>query len=240
MDDNFIDFKCPYCTAEVSFPMETAGKIQECPECADTLIVPQESSGFGHKIPIPITTPRLILRRLAGADWKDFLEFMSDDELFQYSEATPLGEEQVIQWLERDQAVRLTTPDTAFCLAMQLQTGGKVIGYVSLSFNDGLRQQASVVIVVSRGFQRQGLGTEAVNALLSFCFDAITLHRVIASVDSRNVGARRLFEKAGMRREGEFLKDRFVNGEWVDTVWLAMLSDEYTKSSSSPPIQRPA
>ena len=44
----------------------------------------------------------------------------------------------------------------------------------------------------------------------------------------------------GMRREGEFLKDRFLNGEWVDTVWLAMLSEECAKSRSSPPLQRPA
>ena len=128
MEDNFIDFKCPYCTEAVSFPADSAGKIQECPECAEIHIVPQESREFGQKIPIPITTPRLILRRLTGADWKELLEFMSDEELFRYLEASPLDEEQVIQWLGRDEAVRLTTPGAPFCLAMQLQTGGKVIG----------------------------------------------------------------------------------------------------------------
>ena len=240
MDDNFIDFRCPHCTEAVSFSADTAGKIQECPECAEILIVPQQSSEFGHTIPIPFTTPRLILRRLAGGDWKDLLEFMSDDELFRYSESSPLGEEQIIQWLEADSAVKLTTPGAAFFLAIQLQAGGKVIGFVSLNFIDGLRQHASFDIVVSRGFQRQGFGTEAVNALLFFCFEAIALHRVTTSFDSRNVSARRLFEKAGMRREGEFLKDRFLNGEWVDTVWLAMLSEECAKSRSSPPLQRPA
>jgi len=78
---------------------------------------------------------------------------------------------------------------------------------------------------------------EAVNALLNFCFEAITLHRVTASFDSRDISARRLFEKAGMRREGEFLKDRFLNGQWIDTVWSAMLSEEYAKSRSSPPLR---
>ena len=111
---------------------------------------------------------------------------------------------------------------------------------INLNFIDGLRQQAGIDIVVSRGFQRHGFGTEAVNALLNFCFEAIALHRVIGSFDSRNVSARRLFEKAGMRREGEFLKDRLLNGEWVDTVWLAMLSEEYAKSRSSLPRRSPA
>jgi ribosomal-protein-alanine N-acetyltransferase len=238
-DENFIDFKCPYCTEAVSFATDTAGKIQECPECAEILIVPHESSEFGHKIPIPITTPRLILRRLADGDWKDLLEFMSDDELFRCSEGSPLGEEQIIQWLEADKAVKLTTPDAAFCLAMQLQAGGKVIGYVSLKFIAGFLQQATCDVVVSRSFQRQGFGTEAVNAVLRFCFEGIALHRVITSFDSRDISARRLFEKVGMRREGEFLKGRFVNGEWVDTVWLAMLSEEYAKSRSSPPLRSP-
>ena len=107
-------------------------------------------------------------------------------------------------------------------------------------FIDNLRQQATFDIVVSRSFQRQGFGTEAVDALLHFSFEAIALHRVITSFDRRDLSARRLFEKAGMRREGEFLKDRFVNGEWVDTVWLALLSQEYSNSRSSPPPRSPA
>src|SRR5437016_1616355 len=127
-DENFIDFKCPYCTEAVCFSTDTARKVQECPECAEILIVPHGSSEFGHKIPIPITTPHLILRRLASGDWKDLLEFMADDELFRYSEGAPFGEEQVIQWLEADTAVKLTTPATVFCLAIQMQAGGTVIG----------------------------------------------------------------------------------------------------------------
>src|SRR5437667_10827752 len=88
----------------------------------------RQSSEFGHTIPIPFTTPRLILRRLAGGDWKDLLEFMSDDELFRYSENSPLGEEQIIQWLEADSAVKLTTPGAASCLAIRLKAGRKVRG----------------------------------------------------------------------------------------------------------------
>jgi RimJ/RimL family protein N-acetyltransferase len=163
MDDNFIDFKCPNCTGSVSFSTDTAGQIQECPECAEPLVVPRASSEFGHKIPIPITTPRLMLRRLADRDWKDLLEFTSDDELFRYSEGSPLDEEQVIQWLARDKTVQLTTPGAAFCLAIQLQAGGKVIGHVSLHFIDSLRQQAGFNVFVNRDFQRQGFGTEAVD-----------------------------------------------------------------------------
>jgi RimJ/RimL family protein N-acetyltransferase len=38
-----------------------------------------------------------------------------------------------------------------------------------------------------------------------------------------------------MRREAEFLKDRFMNAEWASTVWYAILDEEYLKSRSSLP-----
>jgi len=71
-----------------------------------------------------------------------------------------------------------------------------------------------------------------VAALLDFCFNGIKLHRVTASCDSRNVAACRLLEKAGMRREGEFLKDHFADGEWFNTFSYAVLSEEYRQESS--------
>jgi aminoglycoside 6'-N-acetyltransferase len=77
--------------------------------------------------------------------------------------------------------------------------------------------------MVNRQYQRKGFATEAVTAVLNFCFQAAGLHRVAAFCDSRNSAAGRVFEKCGMRREGEFRQDRWVNGEWVNTVWHAML-----------------
>src|SRR5439155_9874831 len=60
-------------------------------------------------------------------------------------------------------------------------------------------------LVVSRKCQRQGFATEALNAIRSFCFDGVGLHRVSAWCDSRNIEACRLAEKVGMRREGELI-----------------------------------
>ena len=83
-EENFIDFKCPCCHEPVSFPKETAGFVQGCPSCNESLIVPDDGSEVGRPIPLPIATPRLVLRRLAAGDWKDLLELMSDEEFFHY------------------------------------------------------------------------------------------------------------------------------------------------------------
>src|SRR5438128_5558928 len=234
-DQDFIDFKCPYCNEAVSFPQDSARRVQECPNCAESLIVPRKPGDPGQKVPLPITTPRLTLRRLATADWKDLLEFFSDEDLFQYAEGGPVDEEQILRWLETDKHVNLTTPNTRFCLGVAIQPSGKVIGVIYLNFSGESHLQTTVRLYISREVQRQGFAAEAVNAVLGFCFEGLGLHRVSASCDSRNVAALKLAAKVGMRREGEFRKDQFVSGEWVETAWQSILAEEYFNSKSQPP-----
>ena len=234
-EENFIDFKCPYCGEPVSFPQESAGYVQACPSCAEGLIVPDDGSEVGHPIPLPITTPRLVLRRLAGGDWRDLLELISDEEFFRYQDGAPLDEDGVLHWLESDAHVKLTTPDQPFHLGIQVKDGGKLIGYLSLSFTDPQRLQVTFNIGLNRSFQRKGFALEAVEALLGFCFKGLKLHRVAGWCDSRNAAACRLLEKARLRREGEFLKNRWVHGAWTNSIWYAALGEEYLQADTKAP-----
>ena len=234
-EENFVDFKCPYCQEMVSFPQESAGFVQACPTCTESLIVPDDGSEVGQPIPLPIKTPRLVLRRLAGGDWKDLLELMSDEEFFRYQDGVPLDEDGVLRWLESDAHVKLTTPDQTFFLGIEAQDGGKLIGYLTLTFTDPQRLQVTFSIGLNRGFQRQGYATEAVEALLGFCFESLKLHRVAAWCDSRNIAGCRLMEKIGLRREGEFLKNRWRHDEWTNSVWFAALNEEYLEAEDNPP-----
>ncbi len=233
-EENFIDFKCPYCTETVSFPGDFAGRAQECPLCAEIVVVPKDGREVGQKLPLPLTTPRLVLRRLTGIDWKDLQEFMADEEMYRYVEGHPLAEEDLVQWLEADGYVKLTTPNQPFRLGLEVKASHKVIGLLSLTFTDPSRLQAVVNLFVNRSHQRNGFAAEALAALLSFCFEGIGLHRVTANCDRRNTAACRLVEKAGLRREGEFRKNRFLNGEWVDTIWYAMLREDYRQGQCNP------
>ena len=237
-EENFIDFKCPHCGEPVSFPQASAGFLQACPICYESLLVPADGGGVGLPIPLPIKTPRLILRRLAAHDWKDLLELMADEEFFRYQDGVPLDEDGVLHWLESDAHVKLTTPEQTFYLAIELQNGGKLIGYLSLTFTDPQRLLVTFNIGLNRSFHRQGFASEAVKALIGFCFEALKLHRVAGWCDSRNVAACRLLERAGLRREGEFVKNRWVHGEWTNSVWYAVLQEEIlaAENNSSQPI----
>lgn len=215
-----------------SFPEEFAGTAQACPSCSDTLIVPRDGAAVGGTVPLPLTTPRLVLRRFTAADWKDLLAIMSDKDMFLHLDGQPLDEDQILRWLDGDPHVKLTTPNQPFHLGMQIKPDGPLIGFIALRFPENTPWQSTLTAFVNRQHQRQGFATEALKAVLIFCFDAIGLHRVAAHCSSSDPAACRLFEKAGLRREGEFRKDRWLHGAWVNTACFGMLLEDF------PPLGR--
>jgi aminoglycoside 6'-N-acetyltransferase len=226
-EEDFIDFSCPYCSDPISFPAHYRGSLQQCPMCFESLLLPERDGGPGRAIPIPLSTERLTLRRLAPGDWSDLLEIMSDEDIFRYTTGHPIDEETVLRWLESDPHVKLTTPDQTFFLALALRDGGKLIGHTGLRLSAPEPHQANVTICLNRSFQKKGYALEAFRAVLKFCLRDIRLHRVAATCDSRNRAAAKVLENAGLRREGEFVKDSLIGGEWTNTLHYAVLGEEY-------------
>ncbi len=226
-DEDFIDFACPYCSDPISFPMQHRGSLQQCHMCFESLTVPEVAGEPGRRIPVPFSTDKLTLRRLTPGDWRDLSEFLSDEQTFRYLSGQPLDEAAMLRWLESDTHVKLTTPDESFFLGLTLREGGKLIGYTGLRLSVPEPLQANVTIYLNPAFQKQGYALEALNGVLKFCFQDIKLHRVTATCDSRNRAAVNLLDRAGLRREGEFVKDTLIRGEWTTTLWYAALGEEY-------------
>src|SRR5258707_256763 len=161
-EENFLDFRCPYCSEPASFPEETKGLVRECPSCMESFIVPKDGSEVAGELPLPVTSPRLILRRFAPGDWKELMECMPDAE-----------EENLLRWLETERTVRLTTPGETFYLGIELKDGGKLIGQLGFRFTDAERLQVALEICLNEKYEGTDLPVEAVDALLGFCFTGI-------------------------------------------------------------------
>jgi RimJ/RimL family protein N-acetyltransferase len=222
-EESFIDFQCPHCGGTVSFPQTDTGLARACVNCLEDLVVPETQGAIGRKLPLPVTTPRLTLRRLVAADWKDLLECSPGED-----------EESILHWLERESQVRLTTPEQPFSLGVELREGGKLAGYLSLRFTDASRTQAELKTVLNEHYQQTGLTVEAIEALLGFCFEGIKLHRVTAMCDSEDQAGRKLFESVGLRQEAEFIKNRWDGEAWRTSLWYATLAEEYLAEAQAP------
>ncbi len=212
---NFIDCTCPHCGETASFPQTYGGLVQACPACMNDLIVPDTKETPARKLPVPITTARLVLRRLVGGDWKGLMECFEDED-----------EESITRWLERDVKVKLTTAEQTFYLAVELREGGKFIGFVGLRLTDP--RQGRIYFTLHPQFEQTDFFVEALDALLGFCFKEIRLHRVTTMLPPADETGFKLCEDVGMRREAIFLKDtENPEGGWFDSIWYAALEEEY-------------
>lgn len=172
----------------------------------------------------PIQTERLLLREFTGADEADVHEYAADPAVSQYMDWGPNSPEITHQHIHKRLLEQQAWPRAEVTLAIELREEGKLIGGFRLDIFDRRNGHADFGFVINRRYWNRGYATEATRAVLDRAFDALRLHRVIATCDTRNVGSARVMEKAGMRREAHFRKDVFQKGEWRDSYLYAILN----------------
>ncbi|MBS1673976.1 MAG: GNAT family N-acetyltransferase [Actinobacteria bacterium] len=117
--------------------------------------------------------------------------------------------------------------------------GGGVIGDFMVRVEDAWAQldvaeqaqntQVELGWVLDPARTGRGYATEAVRALIRYCFDELGVRRVIANCFLDNEQSWRLMERVGMRRELHAVKDALHrSGRWLDSLGYAILREEST------------
>ena len=167
-----------------------------------------------------LRTPRLTLRPMCRDDVPALREWMPDKSLYTYWGKGP-GK------AEKDPALlfaRAEQPTKSFHLGIALPESNKVIGDVWVYLIEKDRM-AALAIRLAKSCHGQGYGTEALSAMVRFCFTHTELQRLWAEVDVRNIASQRILEKCGFRREGMIRQGRMVN-TWCDYYIYGLLSSD--------------
>jgi [ribosomal protein S5]-alanine N-acetyltransferase len=230
-EESFITFTCPHCGRAVDYLEDYAGSAQPCPHCSEDIVVPGRGDTEGRNLPLPMETTRLILRRLQEEDLWDIIEILSNPEIFRLDERAAMTDDESKAWLSQAVKDKLSDAKGELNLGIVQRSDQKLVGLISMKYFGWNRLQARLAIQINRNFQRQGIGAEAFWAAVCFCLRDIGLHRVSATCDSRNVAAVAMLTKLGLRQEAECLRDSYIDGEWTDTRWFAMLAEEFPRGS---------
>lgn len=177
-----------------------------------------------------LTTDRLRLRPLSLTDVDDILEYQSDPDTVRYIPWPQRSRDDVLRALEEHATRAVETPgvDGEFVLlAWELHDGGRVIGQSNLSIESAQHRHASIGWVTHPAHLRRGYALEATTALLDWAFATLGLHRVTATIDSRNLASARFAERLGMRLEAHHIDDEWFKGEWTSTWTYALLEREW-------------
>jgi RimJ/RimL family protein N-acetyltransferase len=104
-----------------------------------------------------------------------------------------------------------------------------LIGYGMLQHFDTTHRGCEIGIVIGNpDYWNKGVGAQAVTHLTTLAFTRYHLHRVYAVIQGGNMASRRCFEKVGFQHEGKLRDARYVNGEFIDLHYYAILEHEWT------------
>lgn len=104
----------------------------------------------------------------------------------------------------------------------------KLIGHISVySVKRMPFLSALVGYSIDEAYVGKGIATEAVKLMAIFGFEQLRLHRIEAYVSPDNLGSIRVLEKTGFHQEGLLKQFLYINGEWKDHYYYAMMEQEF-------------
>jgi RimJ/RimL family protein N-acetyltransferase len=178
---------------------------------------------------IPIKTDRLLLGGFKPEDWKDFLEIEQSPEQHKYNFETynPRSKEEIIKYIIELSEQNYNDLKLPFLLAIRMIENSQLIGFIGFK-NGSMTKQGQIEVYYSlyKSFWNKGFGTEALNGIIKFGFDIIKLHKIFAGCDIDNFASMKIMEKAGMRFESRWRKDRIRNEQWTDGLGFAILEED--------------
>ena len=157
-----------------------------------------------------IKTNRLTLRTMNISDAESLKEWMPDKEIYKYWGKGPGKSDKNPELLFE----KKESPSKSFHLGIELNETEKIIGeiWIYLIEND---RMAKLAIRIGKQYQGSGYASEAINAMVKFCFENTELQRIWTDVDVRNIASIKVLEKCGFTKEGTIRQGKMVS-TWCD------------------------
>ena len=172
--------------------------------------------------------PPIVLEPFTRDDFARLLSWVPDEvAMFRWAGSIfewPLTESQ----LEAYVTPTAEHPPTRLIWRALDAASGEAVGHVELNAIDR-RQRSTTLsrVLIGPPYRGRGLSRAMVAAVLPVAFDDLGLHRVDLRVFEDNEPARRCYESLGFVREGLLREVRIVGGDFLSTIVMSLLEDEW-------------
>jgi RimJ/RimL family protein N-acetyltransferase len=172
-----------------------------------------------------INGEKIYLRPLEKNEMKLICKWHNDDEVMTLFAITKKTKEKY--WLDWFKKIN-RDPNTIY-FGIVKKNDDKFIGYVNIEqiyWNHKLCRDTGILIGEKEEWSK-GYGTEAMHLIIKYAIEELGLHRLELMTFVFNKRGMRVWDKCGFKKEGIMRRARFVNGEWHDVIFMALLEDEY-------------
>jgi ribosomal-protein-alanine N-acetyltransferase len=129
--------------------------------------------------------------------------------------------------------------DEGYAFLIFDEADDELVGGVTLSnVRRGVTQAAVLGYWLGLPYIKRGYMTCAVQAIASFAFEDLRLHRLEAATMPANAASIRVLERNGFRREGFARGLLKINGVWEDHILFALLAEDFALSREVPEAKR--
>ena len=188
-------------------------------------------------------TDRMLLRPYRTSDYDAFADLHGRDDVARYLPWETRDAEASRVALGRHQDMSIEKDGDGITLAAILkptddehdehdEQGGRLVGEFVLFLRSVKHRGGEVGYVLHPDYQGRGLATEGARAMLNLGFDTMSMHRIIARIDARNVASAAVLTRLGMRKEAHLVENELFKGEWSDEEDYAILVGEWSNSST--------
>ena len=184
---------------------QNAGSCQPCEAAA----LPCAAAHAWHPATVtfaPLTTARLVLRRLTAADATAVAAYRADPAIARYQawHASDAEAARLAPWFEQHEATAAGDAEgVGLLLAIRLRDGGGLIGDCTLRVRSDEPGTAELGYSLAPAHHGRGYATEAARAALRVGFEGLGLPEIVSFTSLINRPSRAVMERIGMRDSGE-------------------------------------
>lgn len=175
-----------------------------------------------------IETENLLIRPFEPNDVDDVLAYMSDPNTTYYLPEGVLSRQEVVHFITKNsKAFAIILRDDSY------GSSGKLVGHIEFYAWFG-EHTYEIGWALNPQFHRRGLAFEAASAVLTYGFNTLGIHRVVATAQPENTASHSLMDKLGMLREGHFRQCiPKGDGVWWDEYFYSILHYDYKSKRNS-------
>jgi ribosomal-protein-alanine N-acetyltransferase len=180
-----------------------------------------------------LNTARLRIREIEKSDASDLIENINDLEVSKNTLTFPhpYDDKEANLWINKCQEEARKKPRTTYDFAIELKSEKKLVGGIGLTNIDSFQGKTEIGFWLGKKYWRQGLMTEAINAMLEFAFNKLFLRRIEWYTFSDNEASNALAKKMGFTLEGTLRRGARskANGFVHDENFYGLLKEEWLK-----------
>ena len=171
---------------------------------------------------------RVFLREMIIDDWVDLHKYASKEIVCKYQPWGPNTEDESLEFVKLIIEDAIQVPRTRYVFAVIEKENNEMIGSGEINIREMANREGEIAYIIHPDFWGRGYATEVAKLLIHFGFTELSLHRIYATCDPRNIPSAKVLEKLGMVKEGRLRENLLIRDGWRDSFVFGLLESEWS------------